>query len=74
LQSEQQVGKTTSTHFAKLKLEQKDDSLHAKKSKVPKYITIESKTKIHQKDPLNFAKKRLQVHQKMVGIFKKKIL
>ncbi len=67
----QQVGKTTSTHFAKPKLEQKHDSLHAKNSKVPKYITIESETKIPQKDPLSFTKRRFQVCKKTVGIFKK---
>jgi hypothetical protein len=66
----QQVGKTSSTHFAKPKL-QKHDSLHAKNSKVPKYITVESKTKIRQKDPLSFTQRRLQVCKKMVGIFKK---
>jgi hypothetical protein len=65
------VGKTTSTHFAKPKLEQNHDSLHVKNSKMPKYITIESKTKICQKDPLNFAKRRLQVSKKIMGIQKK---
>jgi hypothetical protein len=64
------VGKQNSTHFAKPKLEQKHDSFRAKNSKVPKYITIKSKTKIHQKDPLSFTKRRLQIHKKMVGILK----
>jgi hypothetical protein len=34
------VGKTTSTHFAKQKFEQKKNSLHAKNFKVPNCITI----------------------------------
>jgi hypothetical protein len=46
-------------------------SLNAKNlQKCPKYITVESKRKSTQ-TPLNFPKKRLQVHQKMVGILKK---
>jgi hypothetical protein len=34
------VGITTLTHFAKPKLEQKHNSLHAKNSKVLKYVTV----------------------------------
>jgi len=34
------VQKTTSTHFAKPKLEQKHNSLYVKSSKMPKCITI----------------------------------
>jgi hypothetical protein len=45
------VGKTTSTHFAKPKFKQKHNSFYAKSFKVPKYITIESKTKIRKKTP-----------------------
>ncbi len=46
---ESQVQKTTSTHFAKPKLEQKHNSLYVKSSKMPKCITIISQK---QKDPL----------------------
>jgi hypothetical protein len=66
------VGITTSTNFAKPKLEQKHNSLHEKNSKVQKYITIVSTTRIRKKKPFELPKRRLQVHQKMVGIFKKK--
>jgi hypothetical protein len=65
------VGITISTNFAKPKLEQKPNSLHEKNSRVPKYITIVSTTRIGKKKPLELLKKRLQVHQKTVGIFKK---
>jgi hypothetical protein len=47
------VQKTTSTHFAK----QKQNSLHAKKSKVQKYITIESKHR-SAKRPLELPQKK----------------
>jgi hypothetical protein len=49
------VGITTSTHFTKPKLEQKHNSLHAKNSKVPKYITIAlTKIRKKKKPPFNF--------------------
>jgi hypothetical protein len=64
------VGKTTSTQFAKKKLEQKKNSLHVKNFKMPNYI-IMIKNKDKKKDPLSFPKRRFQVLQKMVGILKK---
>jgi hypothetical protein len=51
------VGKTTLTHFAKQKLEQKQNSLRAKNFKVQKYITIITKTKIKQR-PLKLSKEK----------------
>jgi hypothetical protein len=45
------MGKTISRHFVKQKLKQKHNLLYAYSSKVPKYITIESKTKIRIKTP-----------------------
>jgi hypothetical protein len=48
------VPKTTSTHFAKPKLEQKHNSLYAKTSKVPKYVTIVSQKQRSKKKPLSF--------------------
>jgi hypothetical protein len=59
-------------HFAKPKLEQKHNSFYAKNSKVPKYIIVISKNKdVPKKNPLRFPKRRFQVRQKIVEIFKK---
>jgi hypothetical protein len=44
-QSKQQARKTTSTHFAKQKLEFKKNSIHAKNVKMKKYITVVSQNK-----------------------------
>jgi hypothetical protein len=41
-----------------------------KSSKCQKYITVVSKTEEKKKDASSFPKRRLQVHQKMVGILK----
>jgi hypothetical protein len=56
------VGKKTSRHFAKQKLEQKWNSLHAKNFKVPNYITIVSKQKDPKKKPFQLLQEKLQVH------------
>jgi hypothetical protein len=65
------VGKTTSTHFAKQKLEQKQNSLHVKNFKVQKYIIIIHKTKIKKKTPQAFPRENFSFVKKRWGFLKK---
>jgi hypothetical protein len=66
------VGITTSTKFAKPKLEQKHNSLHEKNSKVPNYITIISTTRIKKKKtPLSFLREDFKSIKKQWGSLKK---
>jgi hypothetical protein len=64
------VGIITSTHFAKPKLEQKYNSLHAKNSNMPKYITV-ALTKIRKKNPFNFPREDFKFIKKWWGSLKK---
>jgi hypothetical protein len=58
-------------HFAKQKLEQKQNSFHAKNFKVQKLYSSHIQNKDQKKDPSSFRKGRFQVHKKIVGILKK---
>jgi hypothetical protein len=64
------VGKTTSTHFAKQTFEQNItfscEELQNVKNTLQSYQNKDKK-----KDASSFPKRRLQVHQKMMGILKK---
>ncbi len=58
-------------HFAKQKLEQKQNSFHVKNFKVQKLHSSHIQNKDKKKDPLSFPKGRFQVRKKTVGILKK---
>jgi hypothetical protein len=65
------VGITTSTHFAKPKLGQKHNSLHAKNSKNAKIHSNHIKNKDQKKDTSNFPKEDFKFVRKQWGPKKK---